>query len=549
MFEDEGPVGAQKACCRTENGREAGGLHVGVRRIEEHEIERAFDLFERTLDTAADDGDSIFEIERARIVLDREDRVARLLDENGRCCTTRERLERERSGSRVEVEHRRLEVVTDEARRDEDRKERLPYSVRCGARGDAAWRAKRTRTMNAARDPHGPHLTTRSLTLCRPRLSRDTLLHMLRLALAIVMLALLVAVPRAARADVSSAHSVSVAVLAFESEDAEEQADALTGSLRSRIRASQGWSLVETSQSLGMLTAALRCSGKPLPSDCQQRIGEQIKSERYIYGYVTKGPVGQVTAEVHLYQKGKPDTLIKESYADNLKDQNDDTLRKVAQRILDRLGGTAVGTVVVRMGTENGEVIVDGDKHVPLSNGLARVELAPGGHSVEVQVAGGSQKRNVVVTAGKETVVEMSPGGSSGDPGRDDKPFPTRKILGGGLMVLGAIATTVGIVSIANWASVQDKDDEGSPYRQFQGEDACNAGSAGKELCDFHKDSERSSIIAWITTPTGLLMLGAGGYLFFVDGGSTEKTAKVKAPKPKTNVMPTLGGLVIRGTF
>src|SRR5262249_20046685 len=121
----------------------------------------------------------------------------------------------------------------------------------------------------------------------------------------LVVIALIMLSPRSARADSSPSHSVSVAVLALDSDDAEEQADALSGALRSRIRSSQGWSLVETNQSLGMLTAALRCSGKPLTADCAQRISDQIRAERYIYGYVTKGPqASQVTAEIHLFQRG-----------------------------------------------------------------------------------------------------------------------------------------------------------------------------------------------------------------------------------------------------
>jgi len=65
----------------------------------------------------------------------------------------------------------------------------------------------------------------------------------------LVVLALFaVVVPRTAQAEPSTAaHSLPVAVLSLDSDDAEEQADALTGALRSRIRKSQGWSLIETS--------------------------------------------------------------------------------------------------------------------------------------------------------------------------------------------------------------------------------------------------------------------------------------------------------------
>src|SRR4051794_1055170 len=187
----------------------------------------------------------------------------------------------------------------------------------------------------------------------------------------LVLLLAVLALPHVAHADQPGAHTVPVAVLAFDSEDAEEQADAITGAVRSRIRAAQGWSLIETTQSLGMMTAAFKCPSRP-PPDCQQKIAEQIKAERYIFGFVAKGPTaGSVTAEIHLYQKGKADTVLKETYADNLKDSNDDTLRKIAARIVERLGGTAVGVIVVRSSDQTGDVVVDGEKHVPLDKGTA----------------------------------------------------------------------------------------------------------------------------------------------------------------------------------
>lgn len=391
---------------------------------------------------------------------------------------------------------------------------------------------------------------------------------MLRRWLALVLTVFAVVLsPRSARADESTAHSVAVAVLALDSDDAEEQADALTGALRSRIRASQGWSLVETSQSLGMLTAALRCPMKPISAECEQRIADQIKSERYIFGYVTKGPqAGQVTAEVHLYQKSKPDTVIRESYADNLKDQNDDTLRKIAQRVLDRLGGNAVGTIVVRMGSENGEVVVDGDKRVPLQNGTARLDLAPGGHSVEVAVAGQApQKRNVLVTAGKETVVDLALAttGAAEAPAAE-KSFPTRKVVGGGLMLVGVAAGAVAIVSALAYGDALDKgetlqastnpiDAKLPPGKTA--DDVCGKQgglSKSEAICQANADANRTSTVAWATGIGGGLFLLAGAYFLFTDGGDSEK-APAAAAKKKTRLVPTLGqgsgGLLLSGSF
>ena len=385
---------------------------------------------------------------------------------------------------------------------------------------------------------------------------------MLRRWLVLALVALSVVLcPRRADADQSTAHSVSVAVLALDSDDAEDQAEALTGALRSSIRSSQGWSLVETTQSLGMLTAALRCPTKPMTAECEQKIAEQLKSERYIFGYVTKGPqASQVTAEIHLYQKSKPDTIIRESYADNLKDQNDDTLRQIAQRVLDRLGGNAVGTIVVKMGSETGEVVIDGDKRVPLQSGTARLDLSPGSHSVEVAVAGQPpQKRNVLVTAGKETVVDLALAGSAPGASRPDKPFPTRKVIGGGLVAGGLVAGAVAVISAMAYSDALDEGDKlqasTNPLDRKlppgqKADEACGSALDEREaICKANADANRSSAIAWATGIGGGLLVAAGAYFLFVDGGDKEKATA----KRKTRLVPTVGhssgGFVLSGSF
>lgn len=372
-------------------------------------------------------------------------------------------------------------------------------------------------------------------------------------ALGIALMTLLV--PRLSHADQGGGHTVPVAVLTFDSEDAEDQADAFTGALRSRIRAAQGWSLIETAQSLGMLTAALKCPSRPTP-DCQQRIGEQIKAERYIWGYVTKGPQsGQVTAEIHLYQRGKPDTVIKENYADNLKDQNDDTLRKIAAHVLERLGGQAVGVVVVKGPADmNGEVIVDGDKKVPLTSGNARLELAPGSHAIEVVPANGAAptKRTILITAGKESVVDVAgPAPTTTEPVEPEKPFPTKKVVGG-VMIVGGIG--LGVLAVQQALFYGDLQDRGKEYAPFQpkslDDDRCGSGSF-EHYCNVDKRARTASTIAWVSGSAAAVLIGAGVYFAFISGDSSEKgtTAKNKPPKPTTRFAPTLGGFAVSGTF
>jgi len=369
--------------------------------------------------------------------------------------------------------------------------------------------------------------------------------------LLVLLMLTVLALPRIARADQPGGHSVPVAVLAFDSEDSEEQADAVTGAVRSRVRAAPGWSLIETTQSLGMLTAAMKCPTRP-PPECQQKIAEQIKAERYIWGFVAKGPTqGQVTAEIHLYQKGKADTVLKESYADNLKDSNDDTLRKIATRIVERLGGNAVGVVIVKSAEQTGEIVVDGEKHVPLAQGTARVELAAGGHSIELAPTGGTAvKRNVLVTAGRETVVEFTPQAVV-EPPSESSPGKTRKIIGGVTMGVGVILGAVAVVEAIQWNSLQS---DGEAYAKTIEKPADGRACADYDAkcIDIDKDAKTASVVAWVLGGAGVAALGIGAYLFFTAPSSSESN-KAEAPKPKARIVPQVGGnsggVMVLGSF
>jgi hypothetical protein len=102
----------------------------------------------------------------------------------------------------------------------------------------------------------------------------------------------------------AGARSNSVHILEVDSDDADDQAEALTGALRSHLRASPGWNLIETTQSLSMLTAALRCPRRP-DAACLARIGDRLKADRFIWGLMNRGPRHQVVVELHFWIRGK----------------------------------------------------------------------------------------------------------------------------------------------------------------------------------------------------------------------------------------------------
>lgn len=368
----------------------------------------------------------------------------------------------------------------------------------------------------------------------------------------LALLAVLAALPRRAAAEQPGGHGVGVAVLTFDSEDAEDQAEAITGAIRSRVRNGSGWWLIDSTQSLGMLTAAFKCPSRPTP-ECQQKISDQIKAERYIYGYVSKGPQnGQVTAEVHFFQRGKAEQPpIKESFSDNLRDGNDDTLKKIAARIMDRLGGAALGTIVVETSEPSGDVIVDGEKRVPLDKGQAHIEVAAGGHSVELATPNGtSPKKNVLVTVGRETPVDLVVGAAAVGPGGApvEQKSNTRKIIGGAVAGAGVVLGVIAVIELAHYFSLQSDGD--SQAATLPKNDPVNGSKECREYnprcMQIDKDSKTASGLAIGLGAAGAAAIGVGAYLFFTDPGSEKNTAKTRI---LPSVGPGTGSLTVVGTF
>src|SRR5277367_2401780 len=69
----------------------------------------------------------------------------------------------------------------------------------------------------------------------------------------------------------------AVYILALSTDDADDEADALTRALRGRVRQSDRWTLSETSQSFDTLAIALRCPPRP-DAACLGRIGDQLRA-------------------------------------------------------------------------------------------------------------------------------------------------------------------------------------------------------------------------------------------------------------------------------
>ncbi len=351
----------------------------------------------------------------------------------------------------------------------------------------------------------------------------------------------------------------SVAVLGIGSDDAEEQSEALTTTLRTKVRATSGWSLGEANQSLSMLTAALKCPQVP-DGACEQRISEQIKADRYVWGIMRKGPPGKVTVELHFFEKGKAGVVAGSSYSENLKDQNDDSLRREAQALLAKLQSTSVGSVNIRSTVSDGDVTIDGTRKEVLKGGILKVDLASGPHAIDVIPAGApAEHKNVDVVGGSTTQVTAGPAPViDGDTG---PVVSKRKVLGIGAGVLGIGAAVTGVAFGLAWKGLEDENDT-QLKNVPKGADVttlCNDKTAASNACThYNANNGTAQLYSGLGIGFGVLAaagIGASVYLLFINPNGTNAAApdaKVTA-QPSVHLLPQVGpnggAMTVAGSF
>jgi hypothetical protein len=396
--------------------------------------------------------------------------------------------------------------------------------------------------------------------IVRMRLSRWLVL--LSAASVLACVAPTASAQQAPKSGAAQAASRSIVVLTLESEDAEDQADAFSGAFRSRVRTAPKWTLNDAATSLSLLTAALKCPAKPDPA-CLQKIGDQVKVDHFFWGVMTKSPPNQVTAEVHLWTRGKPEHVTTETFSDNLRDQNDDLLRRIAGKVFERLttGSTTSGELMVRAGEVDGTLFIDGMPQGQVEHGNVTVEVNPGSHVVEVKADGYEPMRQtLVIRSGAELVLDLRPvrATAAPPPEKPAKPVSARLIVELSLITVGVGFAVAGTVSGVRFLSLQA--DNKADHTAYRADDFCNPAAfhtaTDQELSDacnrIHraKSARTAEIILYgigaVVGGTGLAFLLSDPYL-----RSGEKASARLAPT--VHFAPRLGpgtnGLDLVGTF
>lgn len=378
----------------------------------------------------------------------------------------------------------------------------------------------------------------------------------------------------------------TIPVLEIATDDADDQAKALTQALRSRVKASPQFALSEQSVSLQVLLLALKCPDVP-DAPCQEKISGKIKSDKYIWGTMKKGPNKTVLADLHFYVKGRPDQRQQFSFPDTMTDAIDPKMQRQAESMFLRI--TQFGRVgVVKLAMDvptDGEVFANGQSIGAITAAEHEYTLPVGETLFEVRAGGKVIARgqgSVLATAATELkLAEVkdkvdAPGAKATT---EAPPPPWKRPVAIGLVGLGAIG--LGLAAFRGIQVVTFDDPQFTAYNKagkiagtgsgpdVTSTDGCKQARAGVRAggagvpepgyivskCD---QSDGWKTQQYIFGIGGGILAIAGGALFYttLNKGSTGAASATQAPKPKRISLdvtpvttPTFNGVAFSGAF
>ncbi|HZF52140.1 MAG TPA: hypothetical protein VE093_25980 [Polyangiaceae bacterium] len=337
--------------------------------------------------------------------------------------------------------------------------------------------------------------------------------------------------------------TLPISVIAIQTPDADDQAEALTKSLRAAVKNLEGWSIAEGDYSLEVLSISLKCV-EPPDAACQSRIADQIKADRFVWGIIKKKG-NNVVGDIHLWTRGQGTTKTTVEYSANLTEPNDDALRQIARSTLDELtGGPPKGTVHVKAGKDvAGQVFIDGKPVGALVAGEGKFPFAAGQRKVVVKAPGFSSVESPVSIKAQgtsEVVVSLVPIA-------EESTTDWRRI--GGFIGIGAgvALATGGIVSGVKVLSIQKDFDEF--LRSEKNKGVSDEYARAPDVCVVARDKPTTTRAGDVTTacdqastfellqfvlyPLAAVSAGAGVYLLMTSGkqgGSENKTGWTVQP-------------------
>ncbi len=354
--------------------------------------------------------------------------------------------------------------------------------------------------------------------------------------------------PTPSFADPPGPNALPIHVVRVKTEDSDMQADALTTALRAEVRNLSGWSLGEGDSSLEVLVLALRC---PWPPDaaCEMRIADEIKADRYIWGTLDeKG--GKAVGTLHLWQRDQGQTKVELSYAGNLTEPNDETLRGIVRDALATLtGGAPKGSVEIKAGDVNGQIYVDGKPSGAIRDGKATIFVPAGSHRIEIRAPGYAPvSGDVTVHPSGSVALSLHPVAAEHDDG-SGTPTNYRRIGAYSALVAGGALAVGGLYSQLQVNSI-NQDDKLDLYRKGVPGNLCDAADRNvestqkgamtpDEVEDACSKAGKFEVLQWVFYGLSVVSVGAGTYLLATE--EPEEAGNAAPPSGRLRILPSVG--------
>ncbi len=383
--------------------------------------------------------------------------------------------------------------------------------------------------------------------------------------------------PTADAAPAGTPGALEIEVLTLSSNDAVEEAAALTDAMKHAMIEAAGVTEHGSGgkgHALEAILLTVGCDDATVPA-CSAKIAAEIKHDRFVFGTVKKSPPNKLTATLSYYGNGEVKTVAKTYDAGPVsKDGTSPELKAIA---LDALYGLIGGppkaqvevTVVGPAAKESGDLYEGETKVGHVEGGKATIELPAGSHTLELRMSGyASSTANVEVGAVGATMqfapVKLAP----------SKPLDWQLYGGLGAIAVGAVFVGVGVATSLSIKDAQDDPTFTAYRKRFSGSvsDTCEKARAGDEgrkqaatdanlapqivdLCDKVKTKQTMQFV-WYGL--GAAFIAGGTVLILTDkpkdtGESPSDTKASTPPLLTVKVQPTFGpnynALSIIGAF
>jgi hypothetical protein len=237
-----------------------------------------------------------------------------------------------------------------------------------------------------------------------------------------------------------------------------------------------------------------------------------------------KAAPGEVNVEVHLWTRGKPDTSARESYADNLKDANDEALRTVAAGIFGKLTGAT-----------------------------APPPPPPPQPSPPAPVAGAQKAAPNMAEGGLQALsVAVAPGAAAppAEEAETDR-FQTRTVLAYSALAVGAAAIVVAGIEVGNWVSDNNKSSDDRKQVPSTVTDVCvqPVNLYAQDACNRSKDAVTSSTLAWVFGGIGATLVGTGIVLILTESNAPPEERSDHRARLLPRLGPGSGGVDLHVQF